>query len=86
MLLVSLMSVTAAPIECSEFCCSYVPHKGALTWDQTKEFLGGIRTGTKAGVKLQGELADPVRREPWNGKDGEAPQEDEFSLEDIMGS
>ena len=34
---------------------------------------------------MVGEFAGVVDRAPWDGGDGAAPEEDEFSLEDIMG-
>ena len=66
--------------------CRYVPHKGALTWEQAREFVGSIRTGAKAATKLQGQLAQPASVTPWDGKDGVEPEADEMSLDDIMGT
>lgn len=66
--------------------CRYVPHKGALIWEQAREFVGSIRTGAKAAMKLQGQLAQPASVSPWDGKDGAEPEVEEMSLDDIMNS
>lgn len=66
--------------------CRYVPHKGALTWEQAREFVGSIRTGAKAAAKLHQELPSLSTVEAWDGQDGQVTVEDEFSLDDIMNS
>jgi protein disulfide-isomerase A6 len=64
----------------------FVPHKGALAWEQAREFVGGIRTGAKAAAKLR-QLLQPLSSvAAWDGKDGVVAAEEEFSLDDIMNS
>lgn len=65
--------------------CRYVPHKGALTWEQAREFVSSIRTGSKSAVKLRSPLGPLKEAQAWDGKDGVADVQDEFSLDDIMG-
>ena len=66
--------------------CRYVPHKGTLTWEQAREFVGSIRTGARSAAKLHQDLPALGSIEAWDGQDGKVTAEDEFSLDDIMNS
>lgn len=44
-----------------------------------------LRQGQERVVPVSGGLAEIQHSDPWDGKDGEVQQEDEFSLEDLMG-
>lgn len=50
-----------------------------------KEFVRNIRYEPVQPV-AGGKLGDVVTLEPWDGKDAAVEVEDEFSLDDIMGS
>ena len=56
-----------------------------MTKDAVRDFIGGIRTGANSAAKLRSELRPLQTVETWDGKDGEAAMEDEFSLDDLMG-
>lgn len=49
-----------------------------------REFVKEAGRGGKGNLPLE---SSPVivESEPWNGKDGETIEEDEFSLEELMG-
>ncbi|KAG6387014.1 hypothetical protein SASPL_152196 [Salvia splendens] len=63
---------------------AYAPLKSAFERDQISEFVKEAGRGGKGTLPL---AADPelVKTEPWDGKDGEIIEEDEFSLEELMG-
>ena len=64
----------------------YAVAKGAFSTEKVGQFLISLGTGA-AGIRPlpSGGLAAVQDVEPWDGED--APEEDEeFSLEDIMGS
>lgn len=48
------------------------------------EFVKEAGQGGKGNLPLE-KAPSIVRTEPWDGKDGEVIEEDEFSLEDLMG-
>lgn len=48
------------------------------------EFVKEAGRGGKGNLPLEG-TPDIAKTEPWNGKDGEIIEEDEFSLEELMG-
>ena len=50
----------------------------------TREFVRDAGRGGKGNLPLEG-APKIVKTEPWDGKDGEVIEEDEFSLEELMG-
>jgi protein disulfide-isomerase A6 len=48
-------------------------------------FLAGLTTGGTRSQKLKGEMPAFVEVQEWDGEDAPALEEEEFSLEDIMG-
>ncbi|KHN44746.1 Protein disulfide isomerase-like 2-3 [Glycine soja] len=62
----------------------YAPLKSAFELDQIIEFVKEAGRGGKGNLPLQG-TPTIVKTEPWDGKDGEIIEEDEFSLEELMG-
>lgn len=49
-----------------------------------REFVKTAGLGGKGTLPLEG-TPTVVKTEPWDGKDGEIIEEDEFSLEELMG-
>lgn len=49
-----------------------------------REFVREAGRGGKGNLPLQSSPAI-VKTQPWDGKDGEIIEEDEFSLEELMG-
>ncbi|XP_065876067.1 protein disulfide isomerase-like 2-3 [Euphorbia lathyris] len=62
----------------------YAPLKSAFELDHITEFVREAGRGGKGNLALDGTL-EIVKTEPWDGKDGEIIEEDEFSLEELMG-
>ncbi|KAL2973496.1 hypothetical protein AAZX31_14G048700 [Glycine max] len=62
----------------------YAPLKSAFELDQIIEFVKEAGRGGKGNLPLQG-TPTILKTEPWDGKDGEIIEEDEFSLEELMG-
>ncbi|KAL6136977.1 hypothetical protein ACLB2K_062272 [Fragaria x ananassa] len=62
----------------------YAPLKSAFELDQITEFVREAGRGGKGNLPLNG-TPNIVKSEPWDGKDGEIVEEDEFSLEELMG-
>ncbi|XP_073280027.1 protein disulfide isomerase-like 2-3 [Primulina huaijiensis] len=64
---------------------AYAPLKSAFERDHITEFVKEAGRGGKGNLPMQG---DPtiVKTEAWDGKDGEVIEEDEFSLEELMGT
>ncbi|RDY10396.1 Protein disulfide isomerase-like 2-3, partial [Mucuna pruriens] len=62
----------------------YAPLKSAFELDHIIEFVKEAGRGGKGNLPLQG-TPGIVKTEPWDGKDGEIIEEDEFSLEELMG-
>jgi len=59
---------------------------GSFEEKQMTKFLHGVTNGRVAIGKLKQEKVPKIEAaDPWDGKDGELPEE-EFSLDDIMGS
>jgi protein disulfide-isomerase A6 len=48
------------------------------------EFVKEAGRGGKGNLPLNG-VPTVVKTEPWDGKDGEIIEEDEFSLDELMG-
>lgn len=63
---------------------AYAPLKSAFERDQIIEFVKIAGLGGKGTLPLEGTPV-VVKTEPWDGKDGEIIEEDEFSLEELMG-
>ncbi|KAJ0111549.1 hypothetical protein Patl1_01922 [Pistacia atlantica] len=61
----------------------YTPLKSAYELEQIIEFVKEAGRGGKGIMPLDGTLVI-VKTEPWDGKDGEIIEEDEFSLEELM--
>ena len=49
-----------------------------------REFVKEAGRGGKGNLPIEG-TPTIVKTEPWDGKDGEIIEEDEFSLEELMG-
>ncbi|KAM7272084.1 hypothetical protein ACFE04_031298 [Oxalis oulophora] len=62
----------------------YAPLKSAFEVDQIKEFVKEAGRGGKGNLPLSG-TPEIVMTDSWDGKDGEVIEEDEFSLEELMG-
>ncbi|KAK4420561.1 protein disulfide isomerase-like 2-3 [Sesamum alatum] len=63
---------------------AYAPLRSAFERDHIIEFVKEAGRGGKGIVPLEGSPVI-VKTEPWDGKDGEIMEEDEFSLEELMG-
>lgn len=57
--------------------------RGGFETSTVKEFLNEVRTGRERVAPVEGSLAQLETRAPWDGTDGEAEVEEEFSLEDL---
>ncbi|KAK3022014.1 hypothetical protein RJ639_045175 [Escallonia herrerae] len=62
----------------------YAPLRSAFQRDQITEFVKEAGRGGKGNLPLDGTPVI-VKTEPWDGKDGQIIEEDEFSLEELMG-
>lgn len=63
---------------------AYAPLKSAFELEHIVEFVKEAGRGGKGNLPLNGN-PEIVKTEPWDGKDGEIIEEDEFSLEELMG-
>uniref|UniRef100_A0A0D9XED3 protein disulfide-isomerase n=1 Tax=Leersia perrieri TaxID=77586 RepID=A0A0D9XED3_9ORYZ len=63
---------------------AYAPLRSAFQLDEITEFVKEAGRGGKGNLPLDG-TPTIVQSEPWDGKDGEVIEEDEFSLEELMG-
>ncbi|KAI7744964.1 hypothetical protein M8C21_006461 [Ambrosia artemisiifolia] len=63
---------------------AYAPLRSAFERDQIIEFVKTAGLGGKGTLPLEG-TPTIVKTEPWDGKDGVILEEDEFSLEELMG-
>ncbi|KAK1297577.1 Protein disulfide isomerase-like 2-3 [Acorus calamus] len=63
---------------------AYAPLRSAFKLDQVVEFVKEAGRGGKGNLPLE-KKPEIVQTEPWDGKDGEILEEDEFSLEELMG-
>ncbi|XP_058070821.1 protein disulfide isomerase-like 2-3 [Magnolia sinica] len=63
---------------------AYAPLRSAYELDQVVEFVKEAGRGGKGNLPL-GNTPVIVKTEPWDGKDAEILEEDEFSLEELMG-
>ncbi|KAL5205842.1 hypothetical protein ABZP36_034051 [Zizania latifolia] len=63
---------------------AYAPLCSAFQHDEIIEFVKEAERGGKGNLPLDG-APTIVQSEPWDGKDGEVIEEDEFSLEELMG-
>ncbi|KAF4396372.1 hypothetical protein G4B88_019172 [Cannabis sativa] len=62
----------------------YAPLKSAFELEHIIEFVRDAGRGGKGNLPLEGAPVI-VKTEAWDGKDGEVIEEDEFSLEELMG-
>ncbi|ERM96921.1 hypothetical protein AMTRI_Chr10g228520 [Amborella trichopoda] len=62
----------------------YAPLRSAFEHDQIVEFIKEAGRGGKGNLPLES-VPIVTKTEPWDGKDGEILEEDEFSLEELMG-
>lgn len=62
----------------------YAPLKSAFELEHIIEFVREVGLGGKGNLPLES-APTIVKTEPWDGKDGEIIEEDEFSLEELMG-
>uniref|UniRef100_A0A0C9QN65 protein disulfide-isomerase n=1 Tax=Wollemia nobilis TaxID=56998 RepID=A0A0C9QN65_9CONI len=62
----------------------YAPLRSAFELDHVVEFVKDAGRGGKGNLPL-GSVPVLETTEPWNGKDGEILEEDEFSLDELMG-
>uniref|UniRef100_A0A2P2KR32 protein disulfide-isomerase n=1 Tax=Rhizophora mucronata TaxID=61149 RepID=A0A2P2KR32_RHIMU len=63
---------------------AYAPLKSAFELEHIVEFVKEAGRGGKGNLPLEGN-PEIVTTEPWDGKDGQIVEEDEFSLEELMG-
>ncbi|XP_043689152.1 protein disulfide isomerase-like 2-3 isoform X2 [Telopea speciosissima] len=63
---------------------AYAPLRSAFEFDQITEFVREAGRGGKGTLPLENAPV-VMETEPWDGKDGEILEEDEFSLEELMG-
>ncbi|XP_010270060.1 PREDICTED: protein disulfide isomerase-like 2-3 [Nelumbo nucifera] len=63
---------------------AYVPLRSAFELGQIIEFVREAGLGGKGNLPMENAPV-VVKTEPWDGKDGEIMEEDEFSLEELMG-
>ncbi|XP_022970765.1 protein disulfide isomerase-like 2-3 [Cucurbita maxima] len=63
---------------------AYAPLKSAFELAHVVEFVKEAGRGGKGNLPLESS-PEIVKTEPWDGKDGEVIEEDEFSLEELMG-
>ncbi|KAL0400165.1 UNVERIFIED_CONTAM: protein disulfide isomerase-like 2-3 [Sesamum radiatum] len=63
---------------------AYAPLKSAFERDHIIEFVKEAGRGGKGNLPLEGS-PEIVKTEPWDGKDGHIIEEDEFSLDELMG-
>ncbi|KAL3849020.1 hypothetical protein ACJIZ3_010902 [Penstemon smallii] len=63
---------------------AFAPLKSAFELDPIIEFLKEAGRGGKGNLPLEGS-PEILKTEPWDGKDGQIIEEDEFSLEELMG-
>ena len=61
----------------------YVLLKGSFSSDGIDELLRSIAVGRGRTEKLTEGLPTLSDVEPWNGKDGELPAEEEYDLSDV---
>ncbi|ONM22284.1 Protein disulfide-isomerase like 2-2 [Zea mays] len=63
---------------------AYAPLRNAFQRDEIIEFVKEAGRGGKGNLPLN-VAPTVVTSEPWDGKDGEVIEEDEFSLDELMG-
>lgn len=56
-----------------------------FTAEGVREFLDAVRTGAERVEPISGSLAEAATTTPWDGQDVEVAEEEEFSLEELMG-
>ncbi|RZC80358.1 hypothetical protein C5167_042941 [Papaver somniferum] len=63
---------------------AYAPLRSAFQLDHILEFVKEAAGGGKGNLPLE-TTPTILKTEPWDGKDGQILEEDEFSLEELMG-
>ncbi|RZC50626.1 hypothetical protein C5167_019054 [Papaver somniferum] len=63
---------------------AYAPLRSAFQLEHIIEFVREAGGGGKGNLPLE-TTPTIVKTEPWDGKDGQILEEDEFSLEELMG-
>ncbi|KAG0466737.1 hypothetical protein HPP92_018317 [Vanilla planifolia] len=63
---------------------AYAPLRSAFELNQIIDFVKEAGQGGKGNLPID-QAPSIVQTQPWDGKDGEVIEEDEFSLEDLMG-
>ena len=63
---------------------AYAVMRSSFNEKAISTFLHGVTSGRQRTVKLL-QLPTVVTTEPWEGKDGEAIEEEEFDLAELMG-
>ena len=62
----------------------FAPLRGAFSQDGVDEFLRALTVGRGGTTSLRGASLPPVvTAEPWDGKDGQLPVEDDIDLSDV---
>eukprot|EP00548_Thalassiothrix_antarctica_P007218 CAMPEP_0194131032 /NCGR_PEP_ID=MMETSP0152-20130528/1882_1 /TAXON_ID=1049557 /ORGANISM="Thalassiothrix antarctica, Strain L6-D1" /LENGTH=457 /DNA_ID=CAMNT_0038825685 /DNA_START=27 /DNA_END=1400 /DNA_ORIENTATION=+ len=64
---------------------AYSVLRGSFKEAGISSFLNGVITGRQPTIKMNGELPTVQTSEPWDGEDGSAIEEEEMSLDEIMG-
>eukprot|EP00475_Leptophrys_vorax_P000642 TRINITY_DN10361_c2_g1_i1.p1 TRINITY_DN10361_c2_g1~~TRINITY_DN10361_c2_g1_i1.p1 ORF type:complete len:448 (-),score=40.14 TRINITY_DN10361_c2_g1_i1:43-1386(-) len=62
----------------------FSPFKSAFEEEHLNEFVRLAARGGR-GIEPVASIPEAQSREPWDGKDGQVVEEEEFSLEDLMG-
>ena len=64
---------------------AFVAHKGSFAVTSAKEMVTGLKTGRHKVAAIRGALAPIAKTAMWDGKDAPVIEEEEFSLDEIMG-
>jgi len=64
---------------------AYSVLRGSFKEAGISSFLNGVITGRQTTVKMSGELPTVQTVQPWDGEDGSPIEEEEMSLDEIMG-
>ncbi|CAM0951636.1 unnamed protein product [Alopecurus aequalis] len=63
----------------------YAPLRSAFQLAEITAFVKEAGEGGRGILPVEGDTLTVVQSEPWDGKDGEIIEEDEFSLDELMG-
>lgn len=64
---------------------AFAPLKGRYELDATGTFIESLRRGFEKVTPLRGKLAKAHSLTPWDGEDAIDDEEEEFSLDEILG-